>query len=473
MPKETRANLKPFVEIDFTDLPDGTLLDTIEDPNDPERTLFAIYRDNRVAHVEGFEVEDRVLVPISRTTEILRHVRFSRGAKPYDCGPALLDAIFGLFTSCVDMPREHIRLLSFFVLTTWLIEKLPIAPYVALVGLPSGKTTALGLLNLLCRHSVMTNDITSASFYELCDRVTPTVLIDDTATAGNRSALFHLLRAGSTKGPVAIRKSKAFNAYGPKVFCWIRLPDDAALNSRCIIIPLQDTTRIGPLRPTDPIILDQVEDLQQMLQQYRFENFNRLSLAAVPGDECLYSRNRDLYKALALPIADCDAWKFLVECFKLQQDSVRESLSPVQVAVLQVLESCIHENLSYATCTVSNLTVSVNWRLQREREPFRASPRQVGYILNSLGLTNRKRTNTGYVLEFSRHTRESIHKLARRYGIELDNSVNRESCDFCMGLKTAPTGSNKATPGPQKATQSSGPEGEESEHGELRALEKA
>ena len=123
-----------------------------------------------------------------------------------------------------------------------------------------------------------------------------------------------------------------------------------------------------------------------MLQQYRFENFNRLSLAAVPGDECLYSRNRDLYKALALPIADCDARKFLVECFKLQQDSVRESLSPVQVAVLQVLESCIHENLGYATSTVSSLTVSVNWRLQCEREPFRASPRQVGYILNSLGL---------------------------------------------------------------------------------------
>ena len=37
-------------------------------PNDPERTLFAIYRDNRVAYVEGFEIEDRILVPIPRTT---------------------------------------------------------------------------------------------------------------------------------------------------------------------------------------------------------------------------------------------------------------------------------------------------------------------------------------------------------------------------------------------------------------------
>jgi hypothetical protein len=65
----------------------------------------------------------------------------------------------------------------------------------------------------------LTSDITSASFYEVCKRATPAILIDETATASDRRALFHLLRAGSTKGSVVIRKNKANNACGPKVFC--------------------------------------------------------------------------------------------------------------------------------------------------------------------------------------------------------------------------------------------------------------
>jgi hypothetical protein len=112
------------------------------------------------------------------------------------------------------------------------------------VGLPrSGKTTGLRLLELLCRRSLLTSDITSASFYATCNLVTPTMLIDETATAGDRRALFHLLRVGSTKGSVVIRKNKAFNAYCPKVVCWTELPNDTALNSRCVIIPLQESER--------------------------------------------------------------------------------------------------------------------------------------------------------------------------------------------------------------------------------------
>ncbi len=82
-------------------------------------------------------------------------------------------------------------------------------------------------------------------------------------------------------GSVAIRKNKAFN-YCPKVVCWTELPNDQALNSRCIIIPLQESERTDLLRVADPKIQAFADHIRQMLQQYRLENFNQRALRGFP-----------------------------------------------------------------------------------------------------------------------------------------------------------------------------------------------
>jgi hypothetical protein len=75
---------------------------------------------------------------------------------------------------------------------------------------------------------------------------------------------------------------------------------------------------------TDPKIQALADDARQMLQQYRLENYNRLSLARVPGAEQLNSRTRDLYEALALPIDDANIRGFLTMQFQQQQNFNRE-----------------------------------------------------------------------------------------------------------------------------------------------------
>src|SRR5271155_5342868 len=101
--KEIKVTSKPVIETDFAELPDGTLLDTIEDPSNPARTLLAVYRDQSVHYANQFEADDRICVPVSRTTEILRHVRFSRGAKPYKSTDHLLGALTAVISHCLDM----------------------------------------------------------------------------------------------------------------------------------------------------------------------------------------------------------------------------------------------------------------------------------------------------------------------------------------------------------------------------------
>ena len=179
---------------------------------------------------------------------------------------------------------------------------------------------------------------------------------------------------------------------------------------------------------------------------------------------------RDLYEALALPIDDANIREFLAAQFQLQQNFNREPLSPIQAAVLHTLDWYIHVYSTDATCANRGLTDAVNLRLKYDRELFHANPHQVGHVLTSLGLTERKRTNTGWVLLLSRDTRARIHTLLRRYAIEIDTSVNRQSCSLCSDLKNPPSGANESTAEPQKTVPPGGPQIGEREHGELGAL---
>jgi hypothetical protein len=56
------------------------------------------------------------------------------------------------------------------------------------IGQISAGQTTLRFLDLLCRRSLLTSDITSASFYATTNLVTPTLLIDEKATAGDQRA---------------------------------------------------------------------------------------------------------------------------------------------------------------------------------------------------------------------------------------------------------------------------------------------
>ena len=149
---------------------------------------------------------------------LLPSVRLARGVEPYDSPKCLLSQICAIFEQCVDLPRPYTLVLASFVLATWVIERLPVAPYVAIVGLhESGKSTLLRILSLLCRRSILTADITHGGFYEVCDRLTPTLIIDEADTAGHHSNLSHLLKVGFTPDLTAIRWGQSFKAFGPKV----------------------------------------------------------------------------------------------------------------------------------------------------------------------------------------------------------------------------------------------------------------
>lgn len=62
---------------------------------------------------------------------------------------------------------------------------------------------------------------------------------------------------------------------------------------------------------------------------------------------------------------------------------------------------------------MQNLTNSVNEDLEEPGESFRVTPRSIGAELTSMGFTDRKRTNRGWLIWLDRPTREHITNLLK------------------------------------------------------------
>ena len=242
-----------ITEIDFAEMKDGTLVELVEDPKNPGQTCFAVAGHGDPRFLKRFEHDGQVFVPPARASQILKCIRLPRGAESYGSTQELLGSLESLISKCVCVDEKYVPVLANFVISTWVVDRFLVAPYLSVVGLPqSGKTTLLRLLSLVCRRSLLVSDISAASFYWACARFMATILIDETGTAGNNRVLRHMLRSGTTHDVLAIRPNAGLHSFGAKVISWLEPPDDPALNSRCILIPMFESKSSTLVEIGDP-----------------------------------------------------------------------------------------------------------------------------------------------------------------------------------------------------------------------------
>ena len=425
---------RSHIETDFWDGGDW-FIELVEDANgQPVLGMFfkeqGEWKVRLNVEITGSKHVFRVPTPVSS----LKQVRF---AHRLNSGPITLSSLFqemdDLLVRCLDLDQNSRFLLACFVLSSWTIDCLPVAPYLALVGLPgSGKSTVLRVLRLLCRRSLLTSDVSSAAFYNLCTKLMPTLLIDETETSGQKRNLFHLLRSGSTPDAVVLRDKESFQVYGAKVMAWTELPDDEALNSRCVILTMRESLRTDLSRPSDPAIVETADHLQACLICFRMENYRKMRTAKVPSSGQLHGRARDLYEALARPLSEDPefCWR-LAACLEEQQEVYRERLSPRQTAVLQALGQQVCQHPIEETCSLVSLTKDSNRELVKAGEHFHLNEKAVGATLTSLGFAHRKRTNAGYVLCLDSAARKYVHDCLVRHGSGCPRAEQRGACEFC------------------------------------------
>jgi hypothetical protein len=200
--------------------------------------------------------------------------------------PELLDAeIEAHIAKYCALPQEFLPVLSCYVRSTWLGDTSRTAPYLRLVGpAGSGKSRTLRVVGHLCYHPYMTSSASTraATQRALGSLGRCTLLMDEfehDARDDNMRFLNRVLRVGfEDDGTVDLTEERTINGtkrhvpirlpvFGHKLFAAIHHPEDSALASRCLEVPLRDSSG----RPVElPESYEaEVQALQDKLLAYR------------------------------------------------------------------------------------------------------------------------------------------------------------------------------------------------------------
>jgi hypothetical protein len=441
-------NSMPEVPIDFAELEDGSLVEVVEDPADPNHALFAICKRGRIRRAPRIQDRGRILVPIPRSAHGFSDMKLPQGVMPYKSAVRLVHTISRFIRCVVDVPADYAVLLSAFVLYTWVADQLPTAIYLSVVGLPqSGKSTLLELLSLLCRRALLVNDISQAAAYQACSNFSPTLLIDEIDWHASRtmSPFRQLLRAGTSPASRALRVRQSSCAFGPKVFGSLEPSSDPALNSRCIQLVMAESSKAGLFRPGHPSVVKVASQLRQKLLRFRFNFYKSIRPAMVPGSEALRPRSRDLLSSLAAPLVGHRLWTdCLLAIIKENHDPVtRESLEPRQEALHAVLWQIIHRESPLPNVRVggqNSLATATNEVLLQGGERVTVTDKGVGTMLSSMGFRSTQRTKVGWILWLDSATVTRCHQLMKshdnRYEPDWDFAQHGSTCTLCKEFAT-------------------------------------
>ena len=254
----------------------------------------------------------------------------------------------------------------------------------------------------------------------------------------NSRTLRKQLRAGTSKGLLSKHLRKTQHAYGTKVLSGVELPDDAALVSRCIHLPMDETDRHDLRKPWDHQILAAAGVMRGQLLQFRLERYASISPRIIPGAENLRPRSRDLLSSLLASLESVGSIEQVLLAFftGTHDPSTRDLLSPVQGAVVAALFELVHLQDKVGFFQVSVISDVANEVLDATGERFELNPRKTSDLLASMGSSERSRSNQGSLIPLDKETIAKIHKLKRRHDIQWPQSkdlkAQMDTCKFCI-----------------------------------------
>ena len=432
--------ITPRIEVDFKHLDDGRVVELVEDRADATKTKFAVFDGGKVYLTDAVDYHDQILVPIGRTADGFEDICLPRAPRPFQSVEEVFYRTHKLITSCVTFPEMYSFVPTTVVLNSWFADRLRPPVYLLLTGLPqSGKTTLLEILRLLCRRPLLVSDISSAAAFDACSRFGCTLLIDenDWRADQNSRALRKQLRAGTSKCLVTRHLRKTQHAYGTKILSGLELPDDSALRSRCIHLPMSETERTDLAKPWDEQIVKEADGVRGQLLQFRLERYASISPRMIPGAEKLRPRSRDLLSSLLAPVEGVECLgEFLLAFFiDIHDPSTRDLLSPVQAAIVAALFEFVHHPAFVNSVRVGVVSDRANEILVATGERFELIPRQASGILASVGFSASGRSNRGSLLLFDKETIAKIHRLKWNHDVQWPEweglKSQMDTCNYC------------------------------------------
>jgi hypothetical protein len=408
--------------------PDGTLVELVR--KDESGALGLLKWDGTSATlVDDIWYKGRNYIPISLDPTVLRAMRFPSRTMPYGSTRELFTAVCKVITRFNDLAERFVLQVGYFTLGTWLVDRVPVAPFLSIVAPPTAPSLPLlQLLALLCRRSLLLGEVSPAGFCTLPVHLRPTLLVDAVELG---APVQRLLRASNSQGAYVPRGGKALDLYCPKVVCSQEPLDDPSLIGLALQIALAPTSQRLPV--LDGQVSAQVaEEFQAKLLHYRLTNHGNVCTPEIDV-QGLTAPTQGVARSLAACVVGDEELQSGVVPLLLQQDrEIQVELSAgLQSILLEALLFCCHDG-NRSSVRAAELAEITNTILAGRGQGLQISAGTVGWKLKSLGFRTEAIGSGGKGLYLLDEIRTRIHTLARNYAVPSVEKGSANQCPHCL-----------------------------------------
>ena len=362
----------------------------------------------------------------------LQGVPFPTGKQGYGTTGELCAKIRLTIAEQTQLSDANSALLTYWVLSTWCQDVLPVAPGLAVTGRAYEGDVVLRTLRAFCYHPVLLAGVTSATLNDVRWDRKPTLLISDPSLS-KRTAV--LLGSSTSRGylnfrKVAGRPTSPFDYYSSKAVFLGEDPQMLSVLQNYVHINASSAPSVERL-PASPLSEKVTQEFQNQLLSYRVKS---LPYAHTP-DYCaagLSSEVTSIANALGRCIVDApDLQAELVSLltpYSHQQDGERfDDLGTLAVGA--ALRLC-HQGKDQVL--VREITAEVNRGLKARGDRLQLSPEKVGHALKRAGLLSRRMGAAGNGFLWDQSTQLLLHQVAAAYGcVGLGENNENLHCQFC------------------------------------------
>ena len=364
---------------------------------------------------------------------LYRATRFPSRCHDYGSARGLFDLINDLFKHHLDLPERESSLLACFSISTWLADRLQIAPSLAISG--PGQELGIDVLRLLscvCRHPLMLAEVTAGGFRSLPMQLSLTLLLNQQELKPNMQRLF---RASSYRGlHLPGNGGSVVDLYGPKaIFCG----NDAAVDTLGggVIHISAAPSQLQSSALDEHVQNDIANDFQPQLLMYRLKNFRKMPESPVDVSKFTFA-TRPLARSLAACYPDDpELARDTVQLLRPQDEEIQgQRYRDVDCVIVEILWGIIHDG-KRREVRVDELAKDANALLRSRGEILAYSAEEIGWKLRGLNIP-RHTSSTGRQVLLGRDTRKSVHRLAQAYGLSCTQRVEG-GCTDCNQAKPA------------------------------------
>ena len=391
---------------------DGSFIEPVHDPADRNTLQLMLFGGEAAQIGPRVEHEKQVYIPREIDPSIAREVYLPAKFCPNENVPQLAVEIVQLVQRYCGIAEEAAELMARFFFADWVMDALPAAPSLVILGPESREVTQLfGLVKCLSRHAILLTEVTTSGLASLPTELGLTLAIDQPEL---REPVERLLNASRKRLIKVPQHGTLWSPYFSKVVhCTDQFQASAIKGAKLLVapnghpVPLLDDQELARIARV----------FQPRLLSFRFAAYATVRTRII---EESISKAAAHAAISALPAAGFEDGELHVKLRDLVAESVIDAsedrwTDPSTVLIESMLFSCHLPNQTegYMGQYADVMTTILSAR----GEERKIQPNQVGRMVRALGFKTEPRNSQGIKLILTETVRAKIHKLAYDFAV--------------------------------------------------------